>query len=89
MSVPGIWKVGDHVGDRPHRLVRGELERGAEQVAVEDHVQVLVGGDPGQQLVADRVAGELAGVAVRDPGGELLERDVGQRADQVVAAARM
>ena len=62
------------LGDRPHRLVRRDLERRAEQVAVEEHVQVLVQRDPGQQLVGDRVPGDLAGVAVRDAGRQLLER---------------
>ena len=52
MSVPGIWKVVTTSVIAAHRLVGRELERGAEQVAVEDHVQVLVGGDAGEQLVA-------------------------------------
>ena len=56
------------------------------QVPVEDHVQVLVGGDPGQQLVRDRVAGGPAGVAVRDAGRQLLEGDVGDRLERGLVA---
>ncbi len=40
-----------------HRRRPGAISSAAaEQVAVEDHVQVLVGGDPGEQLVGDRVS---------------------------------
>jgi hypothetical protein len=46
---------------------------------VEDHVQVLVLGDPGEQPVCDRVVGDLAGVAVRPARRELLERHVRHR----------
>ena len=59
--------------DGLHGRRRGQLQRGRDQVAVEDHVQVLVGGHPGQQALGDRVAGDTAGVAVADPGRELLE----------------
>ena len=54
------------------------------EVPVEDHVQVLVGGDAGQQLVGDRVAGGPAGVAVRDAGRQLLEGDVGERLERAL-----
>src|SRR5688572_12311167 len=67
------------LGDGAHRLVRRDLQGGTQQVPVEEHVQVLVGRDTGQQLVGDRILGDLAGVAVRDPGGPLLEGEVGQR----------
>ena len=44
----------DHlVADRLHRLVGRELERGAHQVAVEDHVQVLVRGYASEQLLGE------------------------------------
>ena len=55
----------------------------AQDVAVEDHVQVLVGGDPDHDLVGDRVLGVAARVPVRDPRRELLERDVGEPAERV------
>ena len=51
------------------RAARGE-------VAVEEVVEVLVGRHPLHDLVADRVVEQLAGVAVGDAGGQLLERDV-------------
>ena len=62
---------------RPHGLVRARLERGLEQVAVEEHVQVLVGATFASSWSQTRVAADPAGVAVRDPGRQLLERDVG------------
>ncbi len=39
-------------------------------------MQVLVGGDAGEQLLGERVLRVDAGVAVADPGRELLEADV-------------
>ena len=89
MPAPGISKVFTTSRIALHRLVRRDLQRGVEQVAVEDHVQVLVGGDPGQQPLGHRVAGEPAGVAVRDPGRELLEGHVGERPHQVLAVRRL
>ena len=59
------------------------IEGGREDVAVEDHVQVLVGGDPDHDPVGDRVVRVAPGVAVRDPGRELLEGDVGEAAQRV------
>jgi hypothetical protein len=50
-------------------------------------VQVLVGGDAGEQPVADGVVAVAAGVAVGDPGGELLERDVGHHLEDVLVVA--
>ncbi len=47
-------------------------------------MQVLVLGDPGEQPVADRVAAEPAGVAVADPGGQLLHGGVGDQAEHAV-----
>ena len=73
----------DDVPDRLHRLVGRELERRREHVAVEDHVQVLVLRDPREQLLADGVLRVAAGVAVRDAGGELLERHVRHRVEHV------
>ncbi|MEJ7695807.1 MAG: hypothetical protein WKF78_04085 [Candidatus Limnocylindrales bacterium] len=64
----------DLVHDRAHGGRRLDLERRAQDVPVEDHVQVLVGGDPDHDLVRDRVVRVAAGVAVGDPGRELLER---------------
>ena len=73
----------DLVDDRADRRGRLDLERGVEDVAVEDHVQVLVGGDPDHDPVGDRVVRVAARVAVRDPRRELLERDVGQAVERV------
>ena len=56
---PGIWNVATTSRIAAHRLVGRDLERRREQVAVEDHVQVLVGRDPGEQLLADRVVVNL------------------------------
>ncbi len=78
-AVTGHPEVDHDVGDGAHRLVRGDLQGGLQQVAVEDHVQVLVVRDLRQQLLAERVTGEVAGVAVRDAGGELLEGHVRDR----------
>ncbi len=83
-AVPRHAEAGDHVPYGAHGLVGRELEGGGEQVPVEDHVQVLVGGDAGQHPVADRVAGVVAGVAVRDPGRQLLEGDVRDRVQHAV-----
>ncbi len=55
-----------------HHRVRVGLDRGGGEVAVEQLVQVLVGADPLHHLVADRVAEQGTGVAVRDPGRQLL-----------------
>ncbi len=44
-AVAGHPEAAHHVGDGAQRLVGGDLQGGLEQVAVEDHVQVLVGGD--------------------------------------------
>ena len=84
----GHPEPGDHVEDRLHRLVGRELQRRLHEVAVEDHVEVLVGRDPGEQPLGHRVVGVLAGVAVADPGRELLEGDVGQRVHHRVAVVR-
>ena len=59
------------------------FERGRQDVAVEDHVQVLVGGDADHDPVGDRVVRVAPGVAMRDPRGELLERDVGEAVERV------
>ena len=84
MPLPGIWKSATTSATARIAWFGASSNAAAEQVAVEDHVQVLVGGHPGQQLLAERVAGGLAGVAVRDPGGQLLERDVRQRVQHLV-----
>ena len=59
--------------DRLDGLVGGQVERGGAQVAVEDHVQVLVGGDAGEHAVGDRIVADATGIAVADPGGQFLE----------------
>ena len=82
----GHLEVDDLVGHGLHHLVRVDVERRRHEVPVEDHVQVLVGGDAGEQLVGDRVTGGLAGVPVRDAGRELLERDVRDRLERRLVA---
>ena len=69
--------------ERAHLTVDGrdharrvDLERGCYEVAVEDVVEVLVGGDSAHDRFARRVVEQLPGVAVRDPRRQLLERDV-------------
>ena len=54
-----------------------------EDVAVEDHVQVLVRGDPDHDLVRDRVVRVAPGVAMGDARREFLERDVRQPVQRV------
>ncbi len=49
-------------------------------------MEVLVLGDPREQLLRDRLVGELAGVAVGDAGGELLEGDVRAHVEQRLVA---
>ena len=88
-AVAGHTEVDDDVADRLHGQVGGELERGLQQVAVEDHVEVLVGRDARQHAVADGVTGVVAGVAVRDAGGELLEGDVRDRVEHRVPVVRL
>ena len=44
---------------------------------------VLVGGHPGHHLAGYGVVGLEAGVAVADPGGELLGRRVGEDVDRI------
>jgi len=83
-GVPGHLEVAQHPVQRRHRLVGGDVQTGGRDVAVEDHVQVLVGGDARQQLIGDRIVAGLAGVAVRDAGRELLERHVHHRVEQAL-----
>jgi hypothetical protein len=47
-----------------------DLEGGGHEVAVEHHVQALIGGHPQHDLVGHRVIGIAAGVAVRDAGDQ-------------------
>ncbi len=88
-AVTGHAEVDDDVTDGLHGQVGGELERRLQQVAVEHHVQVLVGRDARQHAVADRVARLMTGVAVRDAGRELLEGDVRDRVQHRVSVVRL
>ena len=81
-AVPGHGEVADRAEDGDHRLVGGDVEGRVDDVAVEEHVQVLVEGDAREQLLGDRVAGGGTGVAVRHAGRELLERHVGQAGEE-------
>jgi hypothetical protein len=55
------------------------LEGGGHDVAVAQHVRVLIGGHPHQALVGHRVIARAAGVAMGDPGGQFLEGGIGQQ----------
>ena len=83
MPAPGIWNARTSSTIARTAADGSILSAAAEDVAVEDHVQVLVGGDPDHDPVRDRVVRVAPGVAVRDPRRELLERDVGQPAQRV------
>ena len=76
MPVPGMAKPVTSRSVAMHHARRVELEGGGGEVAVEEVVEVLVGGHPGHEVVADRIAEQLAGVAVGDAGGQLLQREV-------------
>src|SRR5674476_1218937 len=76
------FEVLDDIEDRDHSLVRRDLQGCVHQVAVEDHVQVLVGRDAAEQALAHRVVGELASIAVGDAGGQLLQRDISEGAHE-------
>ncbi len=73
----------DLIDDRPDGRRRLEVQRNRQDVAIEHHVEVLVGGDPDHDLVRDRVVRVPAGIPVGDPGGELLEGDVSQTVKRV------
>ena len=75
-------EVLDDAIQRCHRHVGSQVDARRADVAVEDHVEVLVIGDPRQQLLGHRLVARLAGVAVRHPGGEFLEADVHDRVEQ-------
>jgi hypothetical protein len=67
-----------------HRLVGRDLEASLGHISVEDHVQVLIGRNPLRQWVGDRLVASLAGVAVRHPGGQFLERHIDHGIEQAV-----
>ena len=52
------------------------IERGGEDVAIEEHVEVLVERDALEELLGQRVTRRRAGIAMRDARGEFLEGDV-------------
>jgi hypothetical protein len=79
MPTPGMAKPITSWGDRLDRGRGVDLEGGGHDVAVEHHVQVLVGGYSHHDRVGDRVIGVAAGVAMGDPGGQFLERRVGHQ----------
>jgi len=55
-ALTGHREADDLVTDRLHRLVRGPIQRGRNEIAIEDHVQVLVDSDPRQQLLGHRAS---------------------------------
>ena len=81
-AVAGHREVADVVGNRPHREVGRKVERCGVGVAVEHHVKVLIECNAGEELLGDRVLGGGTGVAMRHPGGELLEGDVRKPAEE-------
>ncbi len=84
---PGHLERHDLLGDGPDRRGPGDLQCGGDQVPVEDHVEVLVRGHPGEQLLRGGVLGEPARVAVADPRREFLEGDVGDGAQRCLLVA--
>ena len=83
----GHLKTDDLIGDCANGLVGSELQSCSDQVAIEDHVKVLIHGDASEQPFDDGLAGIPACVAVRDPRGQLLERHVRQALkDRLLAA---
>ncbi len=87
-ALTGHPEVLDDVGDGLQGLIGCEIKRRAAHVPVENHVQVLVGGDALQHPVCDRVVAHLAGIAVADAGGKFLERDVSDRQQEVGLVSR-
>ena len=72
----GHRELGDLFLHRHHHAARVDLDGRLREVAVEELVQVLVGGDAHHHVVPGRVADHLAGRAVGDAGRELLQREV-------------
>ena len=50
-------------------------------------MKVLIGRDPVNDPVRDRVVREATGAAMRDARRDLLERDVGQASERIDAIA--
>ena len=69
--------------DGTHGLRRLDAQRRAQHVAVEDRVEVLVGGDAQHDAVGHRILRVATGVAVRDARRHLLEGHVGEAAQRV------
>ena len=69
-------KGKNFVDDCPHRRGRFNLDRGLQHVALEDHVEVLVGRDPDHDAICHGIVRIAAGVPVRDPRRKLLEGNV-------------
>ena len=77
----GHLEVDDLALDGVHDGRRVELDRRRREVAVEEVVQVLVGGDAHHHVVAGAVTEQPPGVAVGDAGGQLLQGDVDDAVD--------
>jgi hypothetical protein len=77
--VPGMLNACASAAIAEKRQVGGSLQRRVDQIAVEDHVQVFVSRDSGEQSVGDGILGESAGVAVSDSGGQFLKCHVHER----------
>ena len=82
-ALAGHPEVLDDRGDGLQGLVRRQVEGLAAHVPVEDHVQVLVRGHPGEHPFGDGVVAHLSGVAMADSGGEFLKGHVGDREQEV------
>ena len=76
MPAPGMAKLRTSRSTAMTMPDGSSGEGGRGEVAVEEVVQVLVGRHPGHEVVADRIAEQLAGVAMGDAGGQLLQGQV-------------
>ena len=78
MPVPGISKVPYLAFDRHQHSRWVDVKGGICEITVEEIVPVLVGGHPLHDLTAGRVVEQFAGVVMRNPGCEFLQRRVDQ-----------
>ena len=85
---PGHLEVGQDLVDGSQHEGGSLAQHGRGDPPVEHEVVVLIGGDPGHDLVGHRTVGLHPSVAVADAGGQFLGRRVGEdlhRARGVVA----
>ena len=70
---PGHRELAHDPFHRHDHLRRRDLDRRRREIAVEEVVEVLVGGDARHDGPTGRIVEQEARVAVRDPGRELLQ----------------